>query len=448
MKLIIHRGTKEIGGSCVEISTANNRILIDFGMPLMDAAKQPLDSNVLKGKSISELKKEKILPNINGLYKDEEKSIDAILISHSHLDHYVFLGYANPAIPIYMSEGAKALIEISNIFTPNKLAKLHIKTINSKRRFTIGNFEITPFLVDHSAFDALAFLIDADDKRLFYSGDFRGHGRKSSLFKNMLENPPKDIDCLLMEGSMLARNKQVYNNESEIERKIEQTLKDHLNMTFLFTSSQNIDRIVSAYRACLKTNSIFVIDIYTAFILEKLKKISKNIPQFNWKNIRIKFLKYHADCLVSAGYRDLLYVYNKRKINLLEINKKKNRILMLARDNSVFPLIVKEIKDIKGSKIIYSMWNGYLTDNFKQYCQRKGLILEQVHTSGHAIIEDLQAFARALNPRKLIPIHTFEAEKYPDLFENVKIIKDGEALELKKEKTIPTYLRTAAVRKM
>ena len=430
MKLTIHRGTKEIGGSCVELKTANSRILIDFGMPLVNAAKQPFDANTLKGKSIAELKTSRILPDISGLYTDEEKNIDAILISHSHFDHYGLLNYVNSDVPIYMSEGARALIEVSNIFTPNKLAQINIKTINSKKRFAISDFEVTPFLVDHSAFDALAFQIEGEGKSVFYSGDFRGHGRKSTLFSKMIKDPPKSIDCLLMEGSMLGRHKQAYNNESEIERRTEKTLKEHKNITFLFTSSQNIDRLVSAYRACLKTDSIFVIDIYTAFILEKLKKISKNIPQFNWKNIRIKFLKYHAECLANAGYRDLLYVYNKRKINLPEINKKKNRILMLVRDNSVFPLIVKEIKGIKGSKIIYSMWGGYLTDDFRQYCEKKELILEHVHTSGHATIEDLQEFAKALNPRKLIPIHTFESAKYPKLFENVQVLKDGEIFNL------------------
>ncbi len=90
MKLIIHRGTQEIGGSCVELSAANTRILIDFGMPLVDKKREKFDSAILKGKSVEELKSLSILPEIKGLYKDEEKSIDAILISHSHLDHYGF----------------------------------------------------------------------------------------------------------------------------------------------------------------------------------------------------------------------------------------------------------------------------------------------------------------------------------------------------------------------
>ena len=29
----IHRGTKEIGGSCVEVWTESTRILLDFGIP-------------------------------------------------------------------------------------------------------------------------------------------------------------------------------------------------------------------------------------------------------------------------------------------------------------------------------------------------------------------------------------------------------------------------------
>ena len=36
MRFIIHRGTKEIGGSCVEIWTDNKRIVIDIGMPLVE----------------------------------------------------------------------------------------------------------------------------------------------------------------------------------------------------------------------------------------------------------------------------------------------------------------------------------------------------------------------------------------------------------------------------
>lgn len=430
MNLIIHRGTKEIGGSCVELLTDKTRILIDFGMPLVDEKREPFDASILRGKSIVQLKEIKILPDIKGLYRDEPKGIDAILISHSHQDHYGLLDYANPGIPLYMSQGVKAMIEVSNIFIHNKLDRFNAEIVKPWKPFKIGDFTITPYLVDHSGPDALAFLIEANGKRVFYSGDFRAHGRKSILFKNMLKKPPKNIDYLFLEGSMLGREGQLYKDENGVERRMKEILRETNNIIFLSCSSQNIDRIVSAYRACLQTGRTFVIDLYTAFILTNLRKVSKGIPQYNSDNIRVKFWKSHADSLSKTGYRGLLYAYNKRKIELLEIDKKKDKILILVRDNSVFPLTLKELSDINGAKLIYSMYKRYLTDEFKAKCGRKGIEVEHVHTSGHATVGDLQAFAAALNPKTTIPIHTFFADKYKGLFKNVEVLKDGQIFDI------------------
>jgi ribonuclease J len=430
MKLIIHRGTKEIGGSCVELQTGKSRILIDFGIPLITNTGERFDIKDIATKTTEDLIRLNILPDIKGLYKGQERAIDAILVSHAHLDHYGFLEHVNQDIPVYMSRGAKELIDITNIFVTKNPAKIEASLIKHMRPFQVGDFKITPYLVDHSAFDALAFMVEAEGKKVFYSGDFRGHGTKSLLFDMMLKDPPKDIDCLVMEGSMIGRKDWIYKDEQSVQARIEKILRENNNITFLFTSSQNIDRLVSAYKACLSTGSIFVIDIYTAFVLDKLRKVSKNIPQFNWRNIKIAFIKYHADVLASAGYRSLLYAYNKQKIDMFDINRQKNNILLMAKDNSVFPSIVKNIDNVSGAKLIYSMWEGYLTDKFKEYCKEKKIDIESVHTSGHATIEDLKAFAKALNPKTLVPIHTFASEKYPELFENVKILDDKEAMEI------------------
>ncbi len=426
MELIVHRGTQEIGGSCVELKTDKTKVLIDFGMPLVKPDKEPFDAKTLANKSIEELKDLKMLPDIKGLYKNEDKEIDAILISHSHPDHYGLLNYVHPEIPVYMSQGAKELIEISSIFTPNKLDKVNSKIIDSIKSFNIDDIKITPYTVDHSAFDALAFLLEADGKRLFYSGDFRGHGRKSKLFSKIISKPPKNIDCLLMEGSTLGREEQLYKDEIAVQSRIEEILKAADNITFLFTSSQNIDRLVSAYKACLKTDRLFVIDIYTAYVLDRLSSVSKHIPQFDWRNVRVKFYKNQADILAGKVSEKLLYHYNSKKIEMDEINKQRNKILMLARFNSIFPRIIKSINNPAGAKVMFSMWEGYLTDEFKEYCAKTGLVIEQVHSSGHAKPEDLKSFARALNPKVLIPIHTFYADKYKELFDRVKILKDNE----------------------
>ena len=102
---------------------------------------------------------------------------------------------------------------------------------------------------------------------------------------------------------------------------------------------------------------------------------------------------------------------------------------------SMIPILEK-IPGIKGAKLAYSLWADYLkkdnaeTKKLHSFIDSYGLDLELVHTSGHAVLKDLQTFAEALNSKTLIPIHTFYADRYKELFENVKILKDGEVFNL------------------
>jgi len=43
-------------------------------------------------------------------------------------------------------------------------------------------------------------------------------------------------------------------------------------------------------------------------------------------------------------------------------------------------------------------------------------------------VEDLQSFAKAINPKMLVPIHTFSPDKYTDLFDNVRLVNDGDGI--------------------
>ena len=74
MTLTIHRGTHEIGGSCVEICTDKAKILIDLGMPL-DYDKHTAEER----------------EQIKSDAAEWCKGADALFLSHSHADHYGFL---------------------------------------------------------------------------------------------------------------------------------------------------------------------------------------------------------------------------------------------------------------------------------------------------------------------------------------------------------------------
>lgn len=427
MKLTIHRGSKEIGGSCVEVKSGASRILIDFGLPLVDENRDQFAPKKIEGKSKEELIRSGVLPDVEGLYEDEQPTVNAVLLSHPHQDHYGLLSFINSQIPVYLSEGCKELIEISHFFGQTNYKAANVKPVTVWEQFQEGDFNITPYLVDHSGFAALAFLIEAEGKRIFYSGDFRAHGRKSVLFDNMLKRPPQNISYLLLEGSMLGREQGEYGGEEDIENKLVELFRNKKQMYFLASSSQNIDRLVSVFRACKRSGRILVIDPYTAFILHKLKKISAHIPQFDWgENIRIFFVPNSSTNRMAEDKS--LFQFKSAKITYDQMQENRNRLVI--KDSFLTRQIFSKKGHLEETTLIYSMWERYFAD-VKEFWEKNDVPVLHVHCSGHAYIDDLKIFVRAMEPEFVIPIHTFFPEKYPELFgDNVRIVKDGEVVEI------------------
>ena len=67
MRLRIHRGTKEIGGTCIEIEAQGKRIALDVGLPL-DAPDEG---------------QEALLPEVPG-FREPDDSLLGVVISHPH----------------------------------------------------------------------------------------------------------------------------------------------------------------------------------------------------------------------------------------------------------------------------------------------------------------------------------------------------------------------------
>ena len=193
-----------------------------------------------------------------------------MLISHPHQDHYGLARHIRPQVPIHIGEHAHDILKAASRYVPNGHAFADPRFIANRRPVAIGPFRVTPYLVDHSAFDAYALLIEADGKRVFYSGDFRGHGRKAGLFESLVAHPPADIDVLLMEGTTIGRTgaEEGFATEDDLERDFVQAFQETKGLHFVWTSSQNIDRLVTIFRAAKRTGRLFLIDLYTAVVLE------------------------------------------------------------------------------------------------------------------------------------------------------------------------------------
>lgn len=412
VKILIHRGSHEIGGTCIQLSTDKTIILLDLGLPL------------------SKMSKEIDLPNIQP---------DAVLISHAHQDHFGLIDAIDPSIPVYIGETGKHLIDATRMLLGKELHKNKFAYFKSWQPFQVGDFTVTPYLVDHSAIDAYGFLIEAEGKRVFYSGDFRAHGRKSILFDKIVHEPPKNIDLLFMEGTMMQRSNDDFPTEAAVEKKIYETIKDQKNISFLISSSQNIDRIVSAYRACLTAHKTLIIDLYTAWVLEQVKLSSKRVPKMGWDFIGVyadfsqdKKLKENASFF--GDFRKRVYQYRIKKEQIAE-----NPAGFLCLSKMSKSRIINSYKKETPINVIYSQWLGYLQFTNSEYFGAEQIAgfrndpqinFVYAHTSGHAAVKDLKDFASALKPKKLVPIHTEFSSKFKMIFDNVVVIGDGNPFEL------------------
>jgi ribonuclease J len=272
MNITIHRGTHEIGGSCVEIENRDSRIVIDIGMPLLKDDGSRFDFKKYNHLTGPELVLKKILPDIKGCYDwdTDHKPIDGLLISHAHIDHFGFLNYLSKNIACYLGEGTRHLIGISNQFLNLNMKINKPVCFKNGIPFQVGSFKITPYLMDHSVFDAYAFLVESEGKRILYSGDFREHGGNPEIFEQFLHNAPKGVDALLLEGTLIGSSSRAQKTEKDIEHEIEDILRNTDGIAFMVLSAQNIDRFMSFFNAALKTDRLIVVDVYMANVLDSI----------------------------------------------------------------------------------------------------------------------------------------------------------------------------------
>ncbi len=418
MKLIIHRGTREVGGSCIQIMSGHSSIIIDAGLPLSftqgdkkeNYLPQPLFKDLLSGK---------IRP-------------DAVFLSHAHLDHYGLASFLPPNIPIYCGKTTQKLMELSSLMSLSKNPPIQAKHFQPKKEFKIGPFKITPYLMDHSAMDAYAFLIEAEGKTLFYTGDFRGHGRKKWLFEEFIKNPPA-IDVLMMEGTVVGpRSDEVFITEQELEEEFINVMRKCEGTVFVTAASQNIDRLVTIFRATKRSGRKLIIDLYTAEVLDSLTDYPR-LPKTYWPRIRVAYSAAVIDRLENAGRKDIVENHRTNGIRWTRIQEKPHEFVVLCRQSVFAP--IKKYLDIQKSIWVYSMWTGYLERSvslkkMKRYFDDKGAKYHYIHSSGHARLSDLKRFVEAVKPEITIPIHTYYPELFQGFFGKVKMVEDGEIVPI------------------
>lgn len=277
MKLCIHRGTHQIGGIAAEISTASTRILIDMGDELS------LDPNFVSAPL-----------NIPGV-TDGNGHCDAVLFTHYHGDHTGQMLRIRPEIPIYAGALAKDIMRLSAGRGGQKNEALcrRIETIQAfspGKPFLIGDIQITPFCIDHSAADSYLFLIEADGKRILYTGDFRLHGVRGKTMDKILDRRIGKVDVVVTEGTTVSRSEHEVVTEWDLQKRVKAYLQQY-KYVFVLCATTNLDRIFALARA-VPRGKYCICDDYQRTLVETVSKHWNGISSF-YEMPKLLSFKYH-----------------------------------------------------------------------------------------------------------------------------------------------------------
>jgi len=383
--------------------------VLDVGRPLTIAVDHPMP-----------------LPPISGL-AGRDPALVGVVLSHSHADHSGLIGQIGSDAPIYAGAATARILREAAFFTRSGADVRLAGELEHGLAVQLGPFSVTPFLVDHSAFDAYAVLVEAGGRRLFYTGDIRFHGRKAATVGRLLASPPADVHVLLMEGTQVGRSHGgVELTERDVEGRARVVFTQGEGLVLCFFSPQNVDRLVSLFRAAKRSGRTFVYDLYAASIAQATGR--KTIPHPDWANVRVYLTNNERGKVVKSQEFHRVDAIKAARIYPSELARERSRLAMLFRSS-----MAAELEDagcLEGARAIWSLWEGYLDEpsgvRARKWLDAKGIPLEIIHASGHATLEDLQRLARAFAGSRLVPIHTAHPESFVELFGRAELHGDGE----------------------
>jgi len=395
MEVKIHR-PDQIGGCVTEMISGGVRIFIDIGENLPALDKKGAKDLEIEGLTTGN-------PDCAGVF-----------VSHYHGDHIGMFNKVLPGIPVFMGKVAHRIyLKLNEYIRSDNIEKIRaFNTFNAAEKIKIADdFTITPFCVDHSAYDAYMFLIETEGKQILHTGDFRAHGWKMKGVLKVIESYIRNVDLLIIEGTMLSRTSENVMREIDLLNSARVLMRENRN-TFVLCSSTNIDSIASFYNAAQETGRLFVCDRYQRSVLD----------------------------IVSETAQSSIYRFPKAKIYWDGreecIDKMKQYgFCMLVRANDRFEKVMNLFPD---SLFIYSMWDGYLKGdtldekiyNFIPKDEHGKPKYKGLHTSGHATCETIVEVCKKLRPAIIIPIHSEKPEMFHELgLEGceIKILSNKEA---------------------
>jgi ribonuclease J len=432
--LRFYGGVNEIGGNKVLLEDSDTKILIDFGMSFSQRNKYYSDP-FLSPKNIESLKELDILPNLKGVYEDDTPAIQAILLSHAHMDHAAHISFINRQIPVYCGETTKTILETIHQTRRRdlefNLENIQFKTFRTKKKFQIDSIEVEPIHVDHSIPGAYGFILYTSTGAIAYTGDFRTHGTKPEMTIDFIEAAKKvKPEAIIPEGTNMTGAEIA--SEKEVQTKLTEIIKKTSGIVIADFAKADVDRFRSFYNASKTNERILVVTMRQAYMLEALSKDKQlNLPNIEDENIAIfkKAKKRH-----EKWEHEFLAKHQDKIIDAAEISKKQNNLVLTLSFFDFEELV--EIKPSPGSCYILSAsepFNEEMQIDYERlvnWLNHFGLPQYHVHISGHVMPLQLRETMETIKAKMIFPIHGEHPELFSKFMQNI----DSKVTIVEKEK--------------
>ncbi|MCF7866155.1 MBL fold metallo-hydrolase [Candidatus Woesearchaeota archaeon] len=393
-------GYSEIGRNCTIVKWKDESVMMDFGLMMENYTTIQSEYDEIP---TSVLIRENAVPDIESI-PDEIKKLNAVVISHAHLDHIGAIPYFTGKLkaPIY---GSKFTIEVIKAISSDKGKKIHNQLIAKKTdcKFKVSkNIKVEFIHVTHSTPQSVIIAIHTPDGVVVYANDFKlddepvlGEKTNFEALKKL-----KNVKALIMD-SLYALQFGKSKTELETRKELKKILieESHKNKNILITT-------FSSQIARLKTIKDIAEEIgrEVVFVGRSLNKYIEAA-----KKAKVTDLTKNAKIIKFGSQIERYFRTNKDTTKSIYVvtghQGEPNAVLSRMSKGKFFPFNDED-------SVIFSCNIIPIEECFqnrerleKELKARNIEVIKGIHSSGHAQTEEHKQLIQILKPEHILPTH-------------------------------------------
>lgn len=414
-------GLGEIGMNCLVVEWGEDMILIDCGVQFPDASYAGVDI---------------LTPDFNYVRR-KIKNLRGIVVTHGHDDHIGGIPFLlkDKDIDVYCTPFPEGLLR-QKLTEYEDCKEIRYHRIEPRKKFSVGPFKFDPIPVAHSIIEALGFAMETPVGTIVHTGDFKHDPKelvdgKPISFEPFAEWGKKGVLCLLSDSTNAERMGHTI-SELDISSSFERLLGEQSGRILIALFASNIKRIEKILRIAHAQGKKVALAGRSMHSYTKLAfdQDSLGIPPETL--ILLEDVENHPDDKVIVLLTGSQAEPQSALVRIAQCNHKEFQI---KNGDSV----ILSSRFIPGNERNITQMINHL---YRQGAEVLYESFHQVHVSGHGFQDELLMMLEAVRPKCFVPVHgeyrhlakhAKLARKAGVAAENVKIIEDGQLLELGKE---------------